>query len=220
MIRALAIIALLASAAHAKPCAGGPMFARAILGAKPRVSGSGGLIVVGDKLPDWRFRALDKLVRPDVRVLAPGLAIYHPLPQPGDEVVLETTDQNQVARAQRVFSIEPPIGPPAVARISSESNGTYTYVTAALSAAAPATARIVIVSRVVGKRTVPIAWRFASSGAGVLTLWQSPGGCSETISGWVQPEVGERVVLAWVDDAGRVSEPSKPIVISEGSKRK
>ena len=221
MIRALAIVALLAAPADARRCFSGPMIARPLIGQKPRMSGAGGMIVVGDKLPDWRFRVLNRIVRPDVVVLAPGLAIYHPPPLPGDEVVLEDTEHQLIARASRVFSIEPVLDPPAATGVASTtSGGRWVQVTATFPGKVPPTARVLIASRVDGARTVPIAWAFAGPGSTQVTVWHSPYGCDENITAWVQPKVGERVVLAWVDDAGRVSEPSRPIVISEGPKRR
>lgn len=220
MIRALAIICLLASHARAEMCFSGPMFPRPVTSQKSRVAGSGGMIVVGDKLPDWRFRVLNKIVRPRVVVLAPGLAIYHPPPLPGDEVVLEDTDHQLMARAQRVFSIEAPLEPPAPAKVTSTNRGRYTQVIASFPRKIPAAARVLVVTRVDAPRAAPIAWAFVAPSASEATVWHSPYGCDEHVTGWLEPKVGYRVVLTWVDDAGRVSEPSKPLTISAASKGK
>lgn len=104
MIRALIIVALLASHARAEVCFGGPMPARPVIGDKPRVAGSGGMIV--------------------------------------------------------------------------------------------------------------------SEGETEVTVWHATFSCDHYITSWVQPKVGERVVLTWVDDAGRVSEPSKPLTISAAPRGK
>ena len=220
MIRALAIVALLAAPAGAEVCFSGPMAPRPVLGPKPRMSGSGGVIVAGNMLPDWRFRVLNKIERARVVTLAPGLAIYHPPPLPGDEVLLEDTDHQLIARVQRVFAIEPPLDPPDVTKIVTSTTGTYTRVTAVLGTKAPSAALVLIVSRVEGARTVPLAWAFTFEGLAEVVLWRTPYGCYDTVSTWVQPKAGERVVLTWVDDAGRLSEPSKPLTISEAANGK
>ncbi|MBL9017853.1 MAG: hypothetical protein JNL83_26945 [Myxococcales bacterium] len=226
MRRALAIGALFACAAtvadaRAERCFGGPMTPRPIIRAEGRVSGAGGIIVIGDSMPGWRFRAINESVRPDVEVLAPGLAIFHPPPLPGDDIVLEDTDHRVIARATRVFTIEPPLAAPTVTKVVSQTAyGTYTFVTATLTGAAPKTARALIVSRVERDRVVPLSWGTVLGEPTDIQVWHSPRGCDETITGWLQPRRGDRVVLRWVDDAGRVSEPSKPLVISEAPPRK
>ena len=207
--------------ARAEVCFGGPMSPRPVIRAQGRVSGSGGIIVVGDKLPDWRFRALNEVVRADVEVLAPGLAIYHPPPLPGDDVVLEDDQHRLIARATRAFAIEPPPAPPVVSKVVSQTSyGSYTFVTATFAGSVPKTARAVIISRVEGERLVPLSWALLFGETTDLIVWHSPRGCNQTISGWIQPRRKDRVVLTWVDDAGRVSEPSKPLVISEAPPRK
>ena len=223
MIRALVVVAVLSSAAEARAerCFSGPMSPRPIIRAKGRVAGSGGIIVIGDKMPDWRFRSLNETVRPHVEVLAPGLAIFHPPPLPGDDVVLEDSEHRLIARATRVFSIEPPLAAPVVSKVVSQTTyGTYTFVTATLAGTAPKTARAVILSRVERDRLVPLSWGAVLGEPDDVQVWHSPRGCDETITGWIQPRPGDRVVLTWVDDAGRVSEPSKPLVISEAPPRK
>ena len=220
MIRALLVVGLLASDARAEMCFGGPMPARPVIGEKPRVAGTGGMIVVGDKLPDWRFRALNEVLKPHVVTLAPGLAIYHPPPLPGDIVEMENTDHQLIARARRAFSIEAPLPPPSVAKVIARMQGRYSYTTASLAGRVPASARIAIISRVEKGRTVPLSWAMVSEGQVDLTLWHSSYSCDHYVTTWVQPKVGDRVVLTWVDDAGRASEPSKPLTISAAPRGK
>lgn len=212
MIRALVIVAVLASHARADRCDGGPMNPRPVNRPGAKLAGSGGIIVAGDSLPDWRYRALNKIVRPRVETLAPGLAIYHLPPLPGDEVVLEDGEHQIRARATRIFTAEPPLAAPEVTSIAASSPG-RNIVTAKLATKAPAAARILVVSKLEGERTTPLAWTFVWDGAESLQLFRAPGGCTEYVTSWIEPKRGDRVVLAWVDDAGRVSEPSKPVVI-------
>ena len=222
MIRALAIALVLAmtSPARAEVCFAGPLPARPVIGEKPRIAGSGGMIVTGETLPDWRFRGINESFRPHVITLAPGLAIYHPPPLPGDVVELENTDRQLIARARRVFSIEPPLDPPAATKVEAITKGRFSHVIATLAGTVPHTARVAIISRVEQARTVPLSWALVNVGQTEVTVWRSAYTCERSVSTWVQPKAGERVVLTWVDDAGRVSEPSKPLTISAAPRGK
>ncbi len=213
MIRALVVVAVLSSDARAEFCSGGPLTARPVIGENPRMAGSGGMIVIGDTLPDWRFRSINKVVRAHVVTLAPGLAIYHPPPLPGDIAELENAEHRLMARAQRVFAIEKPLDPPQITKVIAQATNLGGNVVASVENT-PASARIAIISRVDGARTVPLSWSMVNAGQVDIVLWQSPGSCRSYITSWIPPKAGERVVVTWVDDAGRVSEPSKPLTIS------
>ncbi len=218
----LALLGLLcvASPAHAEMmCLSGPMAPQPIPTARNVVAGSGGVIVAsGTQLPDWRFRALNRIVRPHVVLVAPGLAIYHPPPLPGTDVTLEDQNHRVMMRAERALSIEEPPGAPKVQSIRTAPDSTSRRaVLAQLAEKPPAHAVVVIVSRLRGDARVPIAWAsIPGNRPNRLDLWHTPGGCEEYVDSWVEPIAGDRVVLSWVDDAGRVSEPSAPITIGKG----
>lgn len=224
----LALVPAASGAVEAKRmCFQGPLPPQVISGARAKIAGSGGVIVAsGDELPDWRFRDLNRVVRPRVVTLAPGLAIYHPPPLAGTDVVVEDTGHGEVARTERALTIEPPPGAPDVARITStEQTAGRRIVDAQLTTPTPEHAIIVVVSKVVstldGTRVVPLTWaNVPGSNPSSVRLWYPPGGCDSVIERSVEPRAGDRVVLTWVDDAGRVSEPSKPLVIAGGSKGK
>ncbi len=208
-------------------CFHGPLPAQVISGARAKIAGSGGVIVAsGAVMPDWRFRNLNKIVRPDVVTLAPGLAIFHPPPLASTDVVLENTAHGTIAQTERALTIEPPPGAPEVAQITSTSlSAERRTVDARLTTPTPEHAIIVIVSKVVpdnaGSRLVPLTWAAVPpSSTSSVRLWYPPRSCEATIPDSVEPRAGDRVVLTWVDDAGRVSEPSKPLVIAGGSKGK
>jgi hypothetical protein len=221
MNRALVIAMILAAApAQAEMmCLSGPMSPQPISGARGQVAGSGGVIVAsGTALPDWRFRALNRIVRPHVVAIAPGLAIYHPPPLPGTDVTLEDQNHRAILRAERALTIEEPPPAPQVTSIKAAPAQERRAVHAQLSEKPPAHAVLVIVSRQRGDQVVPIAWaQIPGNRPTVLDLWHTPGSCEEYVTTWVEPLAGDRVVLSWVDDAGRVSEPSKPITIGKGS---
>ena len=215
---------LLATSAHAEVmCISGPMQPQVIAGRRAQVAGSGGVIVAaGEKLPDWRFRDLNKVVRPRVTALAPGLAIYHPPPLPGTDVVLEDGNHSVIARIVRALTIEEPAGAPRVKAITATTvAGGRRAALAELAEKAPEHAVAIIVSRVERDHLVPLTWAQVSGNQPPSVLvWHTPYSCEATIPASIEPKVGERVVLTWIDDAGRVSEPSKSIVIAGASKGK
>ncbi|CAN5922555.1 hypothetical protein BH11MYX3_BH11MYX3_08680 [soil metagenome] len=221
MIRALILATILAAApAHAEMmCMSGPLSPQPIASARNQVAGSGGVIVAsGGQLPDWRFRALNRIVRAHVVVIAPGLAIYHPPPLPGTDVTLEDQNHRAILRAERALTIEEPSAAPQIASIKTAPEKVRRAVHAQLSEKPPAHAVVVIVSRQRGEQLVPIAWaQIPGNRPTVLDLWHTPGSCEEYVTTWVEPLAGDRVVLSWVDDAGRISEPSKLVTIGKGS---
>ena len=216
-MRAVALALVLVSAhAHAdRMCEMGLLPPQVIDGAGGVIAGSGGMIVAsGDKLPDWRFRVLNKVIRPRVVPLAPGLAIYHPPPLAGTDVVLENLERSVIRRARRALTIAPGPESPKVDVIATAEVGGRTSVIAELDPI-PRDAIVVIVSVVERDRTLPITWvRTGGASGQKLLLWHTPYGCEQTIDGTRQPRVGERVVLSFVDEAGRVSEPSKPVTVT------
>lgn len=224
IFRALAVIVMLATAAEAKRvCFSGPIRQHVIVGASSRIAGSGGAIVASgiEPLPDWRFRDLNRIVRAHVVRIAPGLAIYHPPPLAGIDVVLEDREHQAQLRTERALTVEEPPAPPLVRSIEATDVSGRRTVAAELGQQVPEHALIVIISRVERDRLVPLSWALVSGGSlDPMVLWHTPYGCDATVETWVEPKAGERVVLSWVDDAGRVSEPSKPIVISGASKGK
>lgn len=224
MIRALVVIAALGSIADAKrACFTGPMRMQIVAGPNGKIAGSGGVIVAsGTTLPDWRFRDLNRVVRPRVVMIAPGLAIYHPPPLAGVDVVLENEAHDVIDRTERALTIDPTAAAPRIRSITKVTNAaTQRAVMTNLAEPIPEHTLIVIASRVAGDTLVPLTWVRVSKGelAGLL-LWRTPGGCEQTIESAVEPKLGDKIVLQWVDDAGRISEPSEPSVIADGSKRK
>ena len=165
---ALALLAAAAAPAHAKRvCMTGPMPAQPIAGPDNETAGSGGVIVAsGSAMPDWRFRDMNRIVRPEVVTVAPGLAIYHPPPLPGTDVILEQSDHTIIAHRTRALKIDAPSGPPEIESIvAAPMQGNRRMVTARLARSAPPRALIVVVSRVAGDKTEPLAWAMISAGA-------------------------------------------------------
>ncbi|MBL0218574.1 MAG: hypothetical protein IPQ07_32440 [Myxococcales bacterium] len=212
---ALALVLISIPAYAERVCERGPLRPQVIAGTDGQIAGSGGVIVAsGDKLPDWRFRVLNKVVRPRVVTLAPGLAIYHPPPLAGTDVVLENLEQSVIRRARRALTIDPGPEPPKLVGIESRDAEGHTSVVAELEQVRGDVV-VVIVSVVERDRTVPITWVSTRGASGPkLLVWHTPYGCEQTVEATRQPRVGERVVLSFVDEVGRVSEPSKPVTVT------
>ena len=226
MIRTLVLVAVLspAAVAEAKPvCFIGPMRTQVVVLQSAQIAGSGGVVVAsGTKMPDWRFRVLNRRLRAHVVKIAPGLAVYHPPPLAGIDVVLENENQRVLVRTERALSVDAVIAAPRVRSVTAVAAvPSYRAVVTELQDKVPAHALVVIASRVSGDQLVPITWaRVFPDQNDSIELWRTPGDCQQTIPDATEPRLGEKLVLQWVDDAGRLSEPSEPIVITAGSKGK
>lgn len=215
MIRALLVVATLAALAPIaeakRVCLSGMMRPQIIAAPSAKIAGSGGVIVAsGTKLPDWRFRDLNRVVRARVVTIAPGLAIYHPPPLAALDVVLENDVHAVVAVTQRALTVDATAAAPRVRSITKATS--RRAVLTELADSVPEHALIVIVSRVTGDAVVPLAWTRVWKGQPLtIDLWHTPAGCEQTIEGAIEPKVGDKIVLQWVDDAGRLSEPSTAV---------
>ncbi len=211
----LALVAV-ASPAHAEMmCEQGPLRQQGFFN-QTKVAGSGGVIVAGNTLPDWRFRDLNRVVRPRVTTVAPGLAIYHPPPLADADVTLEDTNHGARVRKQRVLKADPPLGAPAVKSIAFTENvkarqsSAMVYFTDAI----PKGALIAVISRIDGAKRIPLAWSQVQVGATSVKIWHTPFACEQSVSSMVPPKPGEAIEVLWVDDLGRVSGPSKALTVA------
>lgn len=225
-MRSLLLAAVLTAAAAAPAraevaCFSGPM-APTSFSNPGGVAGSGGIVVAsGRDLPDWRFCAGNRILRGEVTTIAPGLALYHPPPMvPGVDVVLESQDHVVVAQVRRAFAVGAVPPAPELEGVTwAMPISNRTNVTARLSAQVPAHAMLAIVSRVEGGKVVPLAWEPVSRGMALIELYRTPGYCDQTIPQSIEPKAGQTVVVTWVDDTGRLSAPSKPIVIAKATRK-
>jgi hypothetical protein len=220
VIRALFVIATLATLAPIaeakRVCFSGPMRSQIIAAPNAKIAGSGGVIVAsGTKLPDWRFRDLNRVVRARIVTIAPGLAIYHPPPLAGLDVVLENDAHGVIARTQRALTVDAPGGAPRVRSITKATSTSRLAVMAELADTVPEHTLIIIASRVSGDTLVPLTWTRVWKGqSATVDLWHTPGSCEQTIDTAIEPKVGDKIVLQWVDDAGRISEPSTAVSVA------
>jgi hypothetical protein len=181
-----------------------------------KVAGSGGVIVAGNTLPDWRFRDLNRVVRPRVTRVAPGLAIYHPPPVADPEITLEDKDHAARVRKVRALKADPLLPAPALKRVvfGEDRRSNRSYVNVELSEGTPKTAVIAVITRVDGAKRIPLSWTLArGSGALTLPIWHTPFTCELHVDSLIQPKLGETVEVMWLDDSGRLSEPSNAVTI-------
>lgn len=217
-MRAAIVLGVLALAAPARAemvCEGGPLPPQTLDG-QIRAAGSGGVIIAANELPDWRFRDINRLLRPHVEVVAPGLAIYHPPPVADPELALEDATQVVRARLPRALVAERPLDPPALKRVVfiHEPRAERTMVLAEVTGKVPEGAIGVVVSRVVGAERVAMAWNTVRTGAADFALWHSPTVCQPRVASLIMPTVGETVEIRWLDASGRLSEPSRTLTVA------
>ncbi len=215
--RVLCLVLLAVSVpAHAEMmCESGPMPPQGVF-TQTKVAGSGGVIVAGNTLPDWRFRDLNRIVRPRVTNVAPGLAIYHPPPLADPDITLEDTDHAARVRKVRALKADPSIAAPALNRVvfGEDRSSNRTFVTAELSTGAPKAAVVAVIVRVDGARRIPMSWTLVRPNGGLsLSIWHTPFSCEQHVDALIQPKLGETVELVWLDESGRISEPSNAVTI-------
>lgn len=217
-MRRVLCLALLAVSvpAHAEMmCESGPMPPQSVI-AQTKVAGSGGVIIAGNTLPDWRFRDLNRIVRPRVTHVAPGLAIYHPPPVADPDITLEDTNHAARVRKLRALKADPLVTAPALKRVlfGEDRRSNRAYVTVELSEAAPKTAVVAVIARVDGAKRIPLSWTLVRSNpAMTLPIWHTPFTCELHVDSLIPPKLGETVEVMWLDESGRISEPSNPVTI-------
>lgn len=216
-MRCVIVLALLASATPTRAemrCEDGPLPPQGI-GNQTKVAGSGGVIVAGNTLPDWRFRDVNRIVRARVTTVAPGLAIYHPPPLADRAITLEDTAHAARVRTTRVFEADPPLAVPRVRSVTSV--GTVTMlrkaVTVEFATAVPEGAVVAVITRVDGAKRVGLSWVEVHEGLSAVPIWHSPRSCETHVESWIQPQPGDVVDVQWIDASGRLSEPSEPVTV-------
>jgi hypothetical protein len=226
---ALAVLVLVAPrAASAELC--GPMTtAVTAFHHTERIAAGGGQIVwmkpafsvghAGTELqPAWRLRDVNRLVQPRIVPVAPGLAVYELPVMSSPELDLVDPDGEVLGHVERATERDPRPSAPVVTAVESYGSDSYAHVTAVLEEAAPKRMFALVVFRVDdrGTRTG------LSFGSGVQTegdaakrivVFRTAHACSATPP-WIQPKVGDKVVLAWLDLSGRLSPMSKPVRVS------
>ena len=185
--------------------------------AQTKVAGSGGVIVAGNALPDWRFRDLNRVVRPRVTQVAPGLAIYHPPPVADPEITLEDTNHAARVRKLRALEADPALPAPVIKRVTFEDDRQVNRASVMVELAEdriPKGAVIAVMTRVDGAKRTPMAWTHVRGDVPPkFQIWHTPFTCEPRIDAVIPPKPGEAVEVTWLDTSGRISDPSNAVTI-------
>jgi hypothetical protein len=187
------------------------------------VDGEGGLVVGaldmgGTKLESgdvsvqktWQFNLRGKKATPKIETLAPGLSVYHVPPL--DAPVELVDDKGAVLGALGKGIKVPRMEAPKVKGIAHESGTGRRYhvqVGVTLDGVAPAGVVALVLADASGK---PRSWTKVDPKARTLYPF-SVHSCVIVPSGTVPSTAGDRIVLYWIDAAGRKSEATKVLTI-------
>jgi hypothetical protein len=234
MTRFLALAAAItllspSSPAEAAPCAITGLSPKVLSRPGVTIPSDGGIVVAAESGPGgklaggevaeqkgWRFRVRSGRIAPtSIDIIAPGLAVYR-LPARADAAVLEDDAHAVVARAQLSKDARPRLPAPKIKQVlyavSRGGRRTSTMVTAELDGTAPSDAVALVIADASGK---PRSWAHAQGGS---SLWlYAGGGCSMKPAGTEISNPGDKVILFWVDAAGRTSAPTKALTVADGS---
>jgi hypothetical protein len=163
--------------------------------------------------PAWRIAIGKMRITPTIQVVAPGLAVYRWVGAAG-EVVLLDKDGKELVTVRATKATQPPPAAPVVKKAWRHVNGRRhsTLEIGVEVDAVPADAVALVLADDKGKPRSfgPTSHRSATT---LYPLYQPS--CALVPNGTETTKVGDRITLLWVDDAGRVSPPSKPIVVVE-----
>ncbi|MBL0212304.1 MAG: hypothetical protein IPQ07_00195 [Myxococcales bacterium] len=237
MLRKIVLVSVaLATAppAMAGPCAIEPFGPVPISNGTVAIVEGGGVIVAQEiggfgrgntntaaEQPGWRFKDVNTLKRPQIKTLAPGLAVYQLPAGGGGTLTLVDDDGKTVFSFKRALAARDELPAPKLRKVTAQTSVatsprsvTSSWVTATFEPA-PADAVILVVYDVSGTAgPVALSWGRVTGGAKDSVVYQSGGRCRPSIPGLVSPSKGGKVQLAWVDSSGRVSPMSKPIKVN------
>jgi hypothetical protein len=225
MLRLVACISILAlaSPAAAVPCRLVQLSPKVMTPATTAIPSDGGVVVASWTDPDsvvteatddaavqptWRVRDGKSRLKPVIEHLAPGLAVYR-LPRSTTE--LEDGKHAIVFTAKRTADAVERLPAPKIKSVKHEvykGRRSSSHVIAEVAGAPPADAIALVIAD--AKKQIPRSWGVAAAGQ----IWvHSTGSCAMKPTGTLPTVKGERVVLFWVDAAGRKSEASKVFVV-------
>jgi hypothetical protein len=162
--------------------------------------------------PSWRLAVGKTQITPKVDVIAPGLAVYRGLGRAGD-VALVDGKGKELAKVRATSGKRPALAAPAVKTLSFEQTQhrrSSTKIAAAFDEIPPSAVALVIAD----EKGKPRSWG-ATSRAGKGTVYPLDiASCAALPNGTEMTKAGDKVTLFWVDDAGRVSPATRPIVVT------
>jgi hypothetical protein len=156
----------------------------------------------------WRFRGIK--ASPTIDVLAPGLAVYR-LPAGDGSIVLEDDKQAAVATVTPTKEKRARLAAPKVKAITFQhpvSRRVMDQVVVELDGEPPAEAAALVIADAKG---APRSWGRVSGRS--VTAYASHS-CIALPNGTVMSKAGDQVVVYFVDNVGRKSDPTKPIAVT------
>ncbi len=224
----LALLALVISSSPAAAKCARSGLRPVVLTPKVEVPADGGGIVVGteavswDQIDEgeapasrWGFLTKSALGEPTITTLAPGLVVYS---VPASLVTTGelTNGKRTVAKLTLTRTKVPLLAAPKVKAATHATSQSFRARTATttvqLDGDAPATAVALVIAD--AKTQTPRSWGTVTAGATEVVVYQSRR-CSTLPNGTLESAVGDKVVLRWVDNRGRLSAASAPIAIAK-----
>ena len=163
-------------------------------------------------LPGWKFS-----VEVDHATLAPGLTVYRP--KSGAAVAISDAKGKAIARFKRAGAattmvLPPPMPKTLVITASRSGRGMRRQLTATLSVPAPDTAVAVILYSTKDGKALSFG-RITTVHPTAVVPWSDPSRCSFNPPGTAPPSTGDKLVLAYVDQYGRIGATSAALGFSE-----
>ncbi len=160
----------------------------------------------------WKFKLANKrAIAPKVKMIAPGLVVVT-LPKGVPAGVL-VDGEKRVAELDAIDDDEPRLEEPEVRAVVLNTTGgksPATRVTVELVGSAPRTAVAVVLAKASGD---PMTFGMIDPGQPLVVFETKE--CSLLAPGTLEPRVGQKVKVFWVDQFGRVSPRSEIVRISE-----
>lgn len=225
MVRLTALIALASLAAASTPVAArcARMNQQPVVFTAETVVTADGGIVVGTRevqwdqkdkgeavQKSWRLRAGGRVLTPSIDVIAPGLAVYR-LPAKLAAAVL-VDGKKVVAKVKLADKLATIDAPKVVSIVHTQRMGRRSSVDVVVNldgTAPPGVVALVLVDATGKARS----WGEAMYHEERIPVFNQSS-CGVLPNGTVASVPGDEVTLFWVDMAGRVSPPSKPVVIT------
>lgn len=162
--------------------------------------------------PSWKIQVGGDSLKPPIELIAPGLAVYRVAV--ANAFKIELTDGGQALVTVKPSRVRgDALAAPKIKRVTFEPRKLRhgaEKVVVELAEAAPAGVVAMVLADADGK---PRSWGAVSGGA-TVDAYGAPE-CQALPNGTVASKAGDKVVLLFVDAAGRVSAPTAPVAIGK-----
>lgn len=219
-MKALVLLVLLVPAHAAADCALVGLVPKVLTKPDATLAADGGIVVGavpedrgplddGDVVvqPAWKFVVPKGTITPAITALAPGLAVYR---ASTDTLVLQNAKAETLAKATRTSETPAKLAAPAVKSIKYDaplSRRSIQRVEVTLAGTPPPGVIALVLADAKG---TPRSWGPAVGGVFYPYLQRD---CLVLPNGTVPSKKGDKVTLFWVDEHGRTSAVTKPLVI-------